>query len=77
MKSLENIIEGEGPGTIAAFTATPIPSGNQIPAEEYWPRVRELCDKHGSCSLLTRSSVVSGVWERGSGWSGSARRRTS
>ena len=45
VKSLENIIEGEGADTIAAFIGTPIPSGNQIPAAEYWPSVRELCDK--------------------------------
>lgn len=47
VKSLQNIIEGEGADTIAAFIATPIPSGNQIPSDDYWPQVRELCDKYG------------------------------
>ena len=46
VKSLQSIIEGEGADTIPAFIATPVPSGNQIPADEYWPQVRELCDKN-------------------------------
>ena len=45
-RSLENIIKGEGPETVAAFIATPIPNGAQIPADDYWPAVREICDKY-------------------------------
>jgi adenosylmethionine-8-amino-7-oxononanoate aminotransferase len=70
VKSLENVIEGEGSETIAAFIATPIPSGNQIPAEEYWPRVRELCDKHGI--LLIADEIICGFGRLGT-WFGMER----
>ena len=46
VRALENVILGEGPDTIAAFIATPIPNGSQIPSKEYWPDVIELCDKY-------------------------------
>ena len=67
VKSLENIIEGEGADTIAAFIGTPIPSGNQIPAAEYWPSVRELCDKHGI--LLIADEIICGFGRLGT-WFG-------
>ena len=70
VKSLENIIQGEGPDTIAAFLATPIPSGNQIPADEYWPQVRELCDKHHI--LLIADEIICGFGRLGA-WFGMER----
>ena len=70
VKSLENVIEGEGADTIAAFIATPIPSGNQIPADEYWPGVRELCDKHGI--LLIADEIICGFGRLGA-WFGMER----
>ena len=70
VKSLENIIEGEGADTIAAFIGTPIPSGNQIPADEYWPMVRELCDKHGI--LLVADEIICGFGRLGA-WFGMER----
>ena len=70
VKSLENIIEGEGADTIAAFIGTPIPSGNQIPADEYWPMVRELCDKHGI--LLVADEIICGFGRLGT-WFGMER----
>src|SRR3990172_2766925 len=70
VKSLENIIEGEGADTIAAFIATPIPSGNQIAAAEYWPQVRALCDKHGI--LLIADEVICGFGRLGT-WFGMER----
>lgn len=45
-RSIENVIKAENADSIAAFIATPIPSGSQIPADEYWPAVREICDKN-------------------------------
>lgn len=69
-KSLENIIEGENPDTIAAFIATPIPAGNQIPPDEYWPQVRELCDKHNI--LLIADEVICGFGRLGT-WFGMER----
>ncbi|MEE8443449.1 MAG: aspartate aminotransferase family protein [Dehalococcoidia bacterium] len=70
VKSLENIIQGEGADTIAAFIGTPIPSGNQIPADEYWPQVRELCDKHGI--LLIADEIICGFGRLGT-WFGMER----
>ncbi len=70
VKSLQNIIEGEGADTIAAFIATPIPSGNQIPADDYWPQVRELCNKHNI--VLIADEVICGYGRLGT-WFGMER----
>ena len=70
VKSLENIIEGENPQTIAAFIATPIPSGNQIPPDEYWPQVRELCDKYDI--VLIADEIICGFGRLGT-WFGMER----
>ncbi len=70
IKSLENIIQAEGADTIAAFIATPIPSGNQIPASDYWPKVRELCDKHGI--LMIADEIICGFGRLGA-WFGMER----
>ncbi|MBI4310497.1 MAG: aspartate aminotransferase family protein [Chloroflexi bacterium] len=63
VKSLQNIIEAEGADTIAAFIATPIPSGNQIPADDYWPQVRDLCTKHNI--VLIADEVICGYGRLG------------
>ena len=70
VRSLENIIQGENPDTIAAFIATPIQYGNQIPPEEYWPRVREMCDKHNI--LLIADEIICGFGRLGT-WFGMER----
>ena len=70
IKSLENIIEGENPETVAAFIATPIPSGNQIPPDEYWPQVRELCEKYNI--LLIADEIICGFGRLGT-WFGMER----
>jgi adenosylmethionine-8-amino-7-oxononanoate aminotransferase len=70
VKSLQTIIESEGADTIAAFIATPIPSGNQIPADDYWPQVRELCDKHGI--VLIADEIICGFGRLGT-WFGMER----
>tara|TARA_B100001123_G_scaffold217049_1_gene245064 strand:+ start:1564 stop:3003 length:1440 start_codon:yes stop_codon:yes gene_type:complete len=70
VKSLENIINGEGADTIAAFIATPIPSGNQIPADEYWPQVRELCTSNNI--LLIADEIICGFGRLGT-WFGMER----
>ena len=48
-KDLERAILHEGPSTVAAFIGEPISaaSGIHIPHPEYWPTVREICDKYG------------------------------
>ncbi len=70
VKALENVILGEGPETIAAFIATPVASGNQIPPDEYWPAVRALCDKHNI--VLIADEVICGFGRLGA-WFGMER----
>ena len=45
-KDLQRLIEFEGAETIAAFIATPINAGNQVPPPEYWPMILEILEKN-------------------------------
>lgn len=70
---LEEKIEFEGPETIAAFIGEPIIGGGGIivPPEEYWPRVRAICDRYGI--LLIHDEVITGfgrtgTWFGGQNW---------
>lgn len=55
---LEREIEYQGAGTVAAFLAEPIQGagGLIIPPPNYWPLVREICDRHGV--LLIADEVI-------------------
>ena len=57
---LDRLIENESPDTVAAFIAEPIQGagGLIVPPKEYWPLVRQVCDKHGI--LLIADEVVTG-----------------
>jgi putrescine aminotransferase len=59
------IIEREGPNTIAAILAEPvsIPGAVKVPHDDYWPRLRELCDQYGI--LLIADEVVTGFGRTG------------
>ena len=48
-KMLENEILFQGPDTVAAFIAEPVmgAGGVIVPPSNYWPLVREVCDKGG------------------------------
>ena len=70
VKTLENIILGENPDTVAAFIATPIQFGNQIPPDEYWPQVREMCDKYNI--VLIADEIICGFGRLGT-WFGMER----
>ncbi|MBA7715509.1 Putrescine--pyruvate aminotransferase [subsurface metagenome] len=54
IEDIEETIEDEGADTIAAFIAEPvIGSGGVIPPPpEYFPRLREICDKHDILLIL-------------------------
>ena len=59
------MIEFEGPATVAAVIAEPISvsCGVSVPQPEYWPRLREICDKHGV--LLIADEVITGFARTG------------
>jgi len=63
---LEQILEREGPETVAAFIAEPVvgsTAGAVVPPPEYWPRVAEICRAHGV--LLIADEVMSGFGRTG------------
>jgi adenosylmethionine-8-amino-7-oxononanoate aminotransferase len=62
---LERTIEREGPGTVAAFIMEPIIAGGGVlvPPDDYLPRVREICNRHGV--LLILDEVVTGFGRTG------------
>ncbi len=62
---IEETIQDEGPETIAAFIAEPvIGSGGVIPPpKEYFPLLREICDKHDI--LLILDEVITGFGRTG------------
>jgi taurine--2-oxoglutarate transaminase len=56
---VEDVILLEGAHTVAAIIAEPAAGTNGIiPPAEYWPRLREICDRHGI--LLIADEVMSG-----------------
>lgn len=63
--SIEHIIEMEGPETIAAIFAEGVTGSNGgfIPPPDYWPKLREICDKYGI--LLIADEVFSGFGRTG------------
>ncbi|MGD9536810.1 MAG: aspartate aminotransferase family protein [Alphaproteobacteria bacterium] len=62
---LERQIQHEGPDYVAAFIGEPVmqTSGAQVPPDDYWPRVREICDKYGV--LLIADEVICGFGRTG------------
>ena len=53
------------PETVAAFVGEPVatPGGMAVPGDEYWPMIRETCDKYGI--LLIADEVVTGFGRTG------------
>ncbi|MCZ7527233.1 MAG: aminotransferase class III-fold pyridoxal phosphate-dependent enzyme [Acidimicrobiia bacterium] len=64
-RSLEDLVEAEGPDTIAAFIAEPVIGAGGIipPPPDYFPRIREICDRYGI--LLVVDEVVTGFGRTG------------
>jgi putrescine---pyruvate transaminase len=62
---LEREIIFQGPDTVAAFIAEPVQGagGVIVPPANYWPLVRQICDRHGV--LLIADEVVTGFGRTG------------
>jgi len=62
---LEESIKFHDPGTVAAFIADPVfvSGGILVPPEEYWPMVREICDKYNLVLIL--DEVIAGFGRTG------------
>ena len=61
------LFRSEGPDKIAAIIMEGVVGSNGliVPPDDYWPRVREICDKYGM--LLISDEVMSG-WGRTGKW---------
>jgi adenosylmethionine-8-amino-7-oxononanoate aminotransferase len=64
-REIERAILNEGPGTVAAVIGEPVSAaaGVHIPHPEYWPMVREICDRYGV--LLICDEVITGFGRTG------------
>lgn len=66
---LEESILAYGPDNVAGFIAEPI-SGSSLgaaaPPDDYWPRIREICDNYGV--LLIVDEVLTGMGRTGKWW---------
>ncbi|VDS08765.1 Taurine--pyruvate aminotransferase [Paracoccus haematequi] len=67
--AIEEAILREGPDTVGAIVLEPITAGGGVivPPEGYWPRVQEICRRHGV--LLIVDEVVCGLGRTGT-WFG-------
>jgi adenosylmethionine-8-amino-7-oxononanoate aminotransferase len=64
-RDVERAIEHEGASTVAAFIGEPISAaaGIHIPHPEYWPTIREICDRHGV--VMITDEVITGFGRSG------------
>jgi len=64
-RDVDRAIEHEGASTVAAFIGEPISAaaGIHVPHEEYWPTIREICDKHGVVMIC--DEVITGFGRTG------------
>ncbi len=64
-RAVEELIEFEGPETVAAVIGEPvaIPLGAVVPGDEYWPMMRDICDRYGV--LLIADEVINGFGRTG------------
>ncbi len=63
---LDAAISAAGPGTVAAFVAEPIVGATlaaAVPPDDYWPKIAEVCRRHGV--LLIADEVMTGFGRTG------------
>jgi putrescine---pyruvate transaminase len=67
-RELEEAIRREGPDTVAAFIGEPIHGAGGViyPSDDYWPRVREICDRYNV--LLIADEIITGFGRTGLWW---------
>lgn len=66
---LEDTIVAQGAENVAAFIAEPVSGaslGAVVPPPDYWPAIREICDRYGI--LLIADEVLSGMGRCGYWW---------
>ena len=65
LEEIEQVIQWEGPQTVVAVIAEPIIGGGGviIPPDDYFPRLREICDKYEL--LLIIDEVITGFGRTG------------
>ena len=61
-EAVEELIIFHNPETVAALVADPI-RPNAIPGDEYWPMLRDICDRYGV--LLIADEVITGFGRTG------------
>lgn len=64
-QAIDDLIQDNNPGEVAAVIAEPVsmPGGAVVPGDQYWPMLREICDKYGV--LLIGDEVISGFGRTG------------
>lgn len=64
-QAVEDLILFHGPDTVAAVIAEPVsvPVGVAVPGDEYWPRLREICNRYGV--MLIADEVITGFGRTG------------
>ena len=64
-QAIEDLILFHGPKTVSAVIAEPVSSASAaaVPGEEYWPLLRQICDKYGV--LLIADEVICGFGRTG------------
>ncbi len=64
-RDVDRAIEHEGASSVAAFIGEPISAsgGIYVPHPEYWPTIREICDKHGVVMIC--DEVITGFGRTG------------
>ena len=65
VQAIEDMIKFHGASTIAAVIAEPVSSsaGAAVPGDEYWPMLRQVCDRYGV--ILIADEVITGFGRTG------------
>ncbi len=65
VQAIEDTIKFQGPETVAGVVAEPVssPMGAVVPPDNYWPLLREVCDRYGV--LLIADEVITGFGRTG------------